>query len=482
MEVTFPDIPIYRGWGAPLRIESDIRDIEVVQGSVPRDLNGTLYRCGPDRQYPPMTADDIFIDGEGMAHMFRFEDGHVDYRSRWVRNERFLLQEKARRSLFGRYRNRYTNDPSVAGKSQGTSNTNMVWHGGKLLVLKEDSLPMELDPDTLETRTEWNYGGAVKSVSLTAHPKLDLARNELLTFSYQARGDCSTDFAFFIADVDGRIVHQMWFNAPYPGMVHDFAVTDTHIIVPFFPLITDMDVLKRGGPFYRWHPDQESHYAIFPRRGSASDIRWFRGPAVSAGHMMNAVTDGAKVHLDLCLYQGNCFDFFPSADGSPFKPAPPLLTRLSFDLNDDRGPFESKLLMPSPGEMPKVDDRFMGKAYRFGYLICRPPGALAGSMGLSAIGRFDHETRQLAAWEPGPECGVQEPTFVPRQNGVKEGDGYLIALVNRLAENRSDLVILDAQRLGEAPIATLRLPVRVRSTFHGMWVPQPTLQSGRYDA
>ena len=94
--VAFPDIPIYRGWGAPLRIESDIRDLECVQGSVPRDLNGTLYRCGPDRQYPPMTADDIFIDGEGMAHMFRFEDGHVDYRSRWVRNERFLLQEQAR--------------------------------------------------------------------------------------------------------------------------------------------------------------------------------------------------------------------------------------------------------------------------------------------------------------------------------------------------------------------------------------------------
>jgi carotenoid cleavage dioxygenase len=51
-----------------------------------------------------------------------------------------------------------------------------------------------------------------------------------------------------------------------------------------------------------------------------------------------------------------------------------------------------------------------------------------------------------------------------------------------MAENRSDLVILDAQRLGEAPIATLRLPVRVRSTFHGMWVPKRTLETGRYDA
>ena len=189
MAAAFPDLPLYRGWGAPLRVESDVRDLELVSGEVPTDLNGTLYRCGPDRQYPPLFKDDVFIDGEGMAHMFRFDNGHVDYRSRWVRNERFKLQEQARRSLFGRYRNRYTNDPSVAGKSMGTANTNAVWHGRRLLILKEDSLPVEVSPDTLETRGEWNYEGAVRTVSLTAHPKLDLHRNELLMFSYQARGD-----------------------------------------------------------------------------------------------------------------------------------------------------------------------------------------------------------------------------------------------------------------------------------------------------
>jgi len=102
MDTVFPDIPLYRGWGAPLRLESDIRDVPLVHGQVPRELSGFLYRCGPDRQYPPMTKDDVFIDGEGMAHLFRFENGHVDYRSRWVRNERFRLQEQARRSLFGR--------------------------------------------------------------------------------------------------------------------------------------------------------------------------------------------------------------------------------------------------------------------------------------------------------------------------------------------------------------------------------------------
>ena len=48
--VRFPDIPVYQGFGAPLRLESDLRDCEVTYGEVPKDLNGTLYRCGPDRQ------------------------------------------------------------------------------------------------------------------------------------------------------------------------------------------------------------------------------------------------------------------------------------------------------------------------------------------------------------------------------------------------------------------------------------------------
>ena len=478
MAVEFADIPLYRGWGAPLRLESDARDLPLVQGEVPRDLAGTLYRCGPDRQYPPLFRDDIFIDGEGMVHMFRFDDGHVDYRSRWVRNERFILQEQARRSLFGRYRNRYTNDPSVTGKSMGTANTNVVWHGGKMLVLKEDSLPIEIDPDTLETREPWSFAGQVKAVSLTAHPKLDLHRNELLMFSYQARGDATRDFAFYIADASGRIVHERWFEMPYPGMVHDFAVSEQHVIVPFFPLITDLAVLKRGGPFYEWHPDQASHFAVLPRRGS-EPVRWFRGPAVSAGHMMNAFDEGSKLHLDVCLYQGNCFEFFPSHDGSPFKPSPPQLTRLTFDLASPREGYESRLLTPVPCEMPKCDDRYVGMPYRFGYTICRPPAAKSGEMGLGAIGCIDHASGELSTWTAGEQSGVHEPNFVVRA-GAPEGAGWLLVIVNRFAHNHSDLAILDARCVQDGPVALLRLPVRVRSTFHGMWVPQSALASGRY--
>lgn len=467
----FPNIPLYEGWGTPNRVEADIRDLEIIHGAVPADLNGSLLRCGPERQYPPMLGDDIFIDGEGMVHQFTFSDGHVDYRSRWMRNERFLLQEAARRSLFGRYRNRHTNAPEVAGRDQSTANTSVIFHGKRLLVLKEDALPLEVDPDTLAVIGYHDYQGRVNAVSMTAHPKLDTHSNELLSFSYQARGDASTDFLFHVIDAYGEIAHQIAFQMPYPAMVHDFAVTDTHLLVPFFPLITEPEVIRAGGPYYRWHPEQDCHVAIVPRRGTAGDIRWFRGAACSAGHMMNAFNEGNRIHLDLCLYEGNCFPFFPSADGSDYQPCPPLLTRMSFDLDSAGTGFTKTVLGPVSCEMPQIDERFNGKPYRYGFTICyQPPRRV------SKLGCWDLHTGGLTFWDPGPESAVQEAKFVPR--GPGEGNGYLLLPVNRLAENRSDLAILDARDITAGPLALVKLPIRIRTSFHGMWVPEATFETG----
>jgi carotenoid cleavage dioxygenase-like enzyme len=151
--------------------------------------------------------------------------------------------------LFGRYRNTYTNDPSVAGASNGTANTNVIWHGRKLLALKEDSLPIELDRETLATKGNWNYDGRMTARCMTAHPKLDTATGELLSFSFQARGDCTTDLAYWVIDKNGKITHETWFEAPYAGWVHDSAITEEHVIFPMTPMIIDLEVLKRGGPF-----------------------------------------------------------------------------------------------------------------------------------------------------------------------------------------------------------------------------------------
>lgn len=473
--VLFPKNELFEGWGEPLRTESTANGLEIVQGRIPEGLEGTLYRNGPDWQYPSGRDDDIFIDGEGMFHMFRFEDGEVSYRSRWVLTERFEMQQRARRALFGRYRNRYTSAPEARDASMGTANTTAMFHAGHLYALKEDDHPYEIDPDTLATIGRTDMAGQITSTSFTAHPKVDPITNELLGFSYQAKGDGSRDVVFYLFDASGTKINEVWFEMPFAACVHDFAVTDEWIVFPFFPLITDMDHVRAGGNFFQWHPDRETHIALVPRYGNADQIRWFKSPATSAGHMMNAVREGNKVHLDVVLYEGNCFSFFttPQGETSPF--VPPFLTRITMDLDRNDGGFEKNRLLNVSCEMPRTDDRYQGRPYRYGYMIVyRSPD------GSSSTGRIDLETGKLDVWSPGPGDKVQECQFVPRTPDAAEGDGWLLVPVARVSQWRSELVVLDATNIEAGPVATVRLPVRVRSTFHGTWVPADALASGRY--
>jgi carotenoid cleavage dioxygenase len=471
----FPENDLFKGWGEPLRTESTIEGLEIIQGAIPEGLEGTLYRNGADWQYPSSRTDDIFIDGEGMFHMFRFEDGQVSYRSRWVHTDRYKAQQKAKRQLFGRYRNRFTNDPEAGDVDMGTANTTAMFHAGHLYALKESDLPYEMDPDTLETIGRTDMAGQITSTCFTAHPKVDPITNELLAFAYQAKGDGTRDAVFYLFDGDGKKTNEIWFEMPYAACVHDFAVTDEWIVFPFFPLITDMDAVKAGSTYFQWNPDQETVIALVPRYGDASGIRWFRGPATSAGHMLNAHRDGSKVHLDVCLYEGNCFAFFKTPEGETTPMVPPFLTRITLDLARNDGSFEKARLMGPSCEMPRTDDRVQGRPFRHGYMI-----VYRSADGSSSTGHLNLETGELETWSPGPGDTVQECQFVPRTPDSAEGDGWLLVPVARVSKGRSDLVVLDAQNIAAGPVCTVKLPVRVRSTFHGTWVPAETLKTGRY--
>ena len=62
-----------------------------------------------------------------------------------------------------------------------------------------------------------------------------------------------------------------------------------------------------------------------------------------------------------------------------------------------------------------------------------------------------------------------EPVFVPKSEDAAEGEGYLLSVVYRARENRSDLVFLDAGDVAGGPIACAELPHRVPHGFHGNW-------------
>ena len=64
-----------------------------IQGELPRALNGTLFRNGPNPQFPD--AAQHWFTGDGMVHAFSLSDGRASYRNAWVRTAKWEAERRA---------------------------------------------------------------------------------------------------------------------------------------------------------------------------------------------------------------------------------------------------------------------------------------------------------------------------------------------------------------------------------------------------
>ncbi len=469
-QVDFPEDPrAFGGGGAAAgavnRTEMDLVDCEV-EGDWPVDLDGAFYRVGPDPQYPkaPQWVGDIPFDGEGHVSMFRIKDGHVDYRTRYARNQRWKAQREARKSLFGMYRNPPTDDPSVEGLSRGTANTQLFVHHGKLLVYKEDSPPVVMDPLTLETLDDYyTFGGALESETHTAHPKIDPLTGEYIGFGYEASGFLSKDVNVFSANRDGTITWSVTVEAPYAGMMHDFCVTQDYVVLYLTNMVADPDIIAAGGPHFAYDGTVPCYLGVLRRGGDGSDIRWMTGPNLFCTHVMGGWNEGTRITVDMDGGEGNQFPFFPSKHGG-FDPQAAIgrIRRFTVDLANPANTYRAETIFPEiTGVLSRQDDRYHTLPYRYGFLLATGPGG-----GWAVI---DHQTgtsRVLSV----PGYSLSEMCFVPRSKDAPEGDGYLIGIGSSVEDaGRSDLILFDLQSGSDEPRARVRMPFKCVGQVHGFW-------------
>jgi carotenoid cleavage dioxygenase-like enzyme len=454
------------------RVEQDISYCEV-DGKIPADLNGAFFRTGPDAQFP-LRAGNIPFDGEGHVSQFRFENGNVHYKSRFVRNERYVAQEKAGKVLFPMYRNPYMDDPSVKGKSRGTHNTHIIHHNGRLLAFKEDSPPAAMDLNTLATLDPvYRFDGQLDSAAFTAHPKLDSKTGNLVAFGYEAKGFNTNDINVFEYTPQGKKVWDAWVKVPYVGMLHDFAVTENFIVFYVIPMQIDMAQIEKGGPHWSWWPGEPTYFGYFRRGGDGKDIKWIKGPERSATHVMGAFDDGKQVVIDVESSLSNPFPFMPMHDGSRWDPvkAGSIITRLSVDLSK-KTPKDYGLDVLFPGmllPLPRQDDRYNTAHYRYGFGSVE---LLDGGARKSGIARLDIQNRTKTFWQAPQGASLAEICHAPKSATAPEGAGWVMAVATYAAEgSRADLVILDAERIEDGPVATVKLPTRIVGQIHGWWVP-----------
>jgi carotenoid cleavage dioxygenase-like enzyme len=452
-----------RGY-APQRREFDCAELRV-EGRWPAELAGVFYRIGPNPQFEPRTPYNPLM-GDGMVHAFRVEGGRVGYRNRWVRTGRWTRENAAGRALFATA-GLPTDDDTEAGPrpADGVANTNLVWHGGRLLALEEGAGPVEIDPDTLETRGPWTFEGRLPR-NMTAHPKVDPRTGAMLFFANLPRGRLTGELALFEADASGRITAAHTVQGPYPALVHDFAITERFVVVGVFPVTLSLERAQRGAPVIAFEPETASEILVTPRAGGVDDVRRFAGPPCMAWHVLNAFEAGDRIVLDLCEQD---VAMFPTPDGAPPDTARTAqrLVRWEMDWNLP-GPVARRRLSDLICEYPRIDERRTGRRHRYGYVACcGGPGT--DDIFHRGVARIDVSTGETAVWPGEPGFAAAEPVFVPRSAQAAEGDGWILTNLYNEAADASCLAMFDAAEIPAGPIARAWLDHRVPVGFHATW-------------
>ena len=446
---------------APWGTEGAARDLPVV-GRIPRELNGTYYRNGPNPAFPPLGRYHWF-DGDGMIHAVTLDDGRASYRNRYVLSRGLREEQEAGRALYrGLLEFQATEIPGF----KNTGNTNIVWHAGKLLALVEAALPTRMMAGPLDTVGEYDFDGRLAG-PMTAHPKLDPETGEMLFFGYSPFPPYLT---YHVAAADGALVRSEVIDVAWPSMMHDFAITKDHVIFILCPLVFSFERLAERGGAFSWEPERGTRLGIMPRRGGNADVRWFDTDPSYVFHPMNAYEDGDAIVLDVARYGRLDFMSAVAVEEPGYRDANAArLHRWRIDLA--RGGVASTPLDDIVTEFPRVDERRLGRRHRFGYMAAREPELNDGAQPLwTAVRKYDLERGGVTERRFGAGNGVGEPLFVPRTAAAGEDDGWVLVLVYDAAHDTSDFWILDAQDVAGEPVARVALPHRVPYGFHGNWV------------
>ncbi len=469
----WPDNEFLKGYYEPLTTECTAPDL-VIEGEIPRELNGTFYRNGPNPQVPPKNEYHFFT-GDGMIHAFGFDDGRVSHMNRWARTERFKIEQRVGESMFSGM-NPLETDPKyldfVLTDKEGVANTSVVYHGDRLLLLEEGHLPFEMDPVTLESHGAWSFYGKL-TTTMSAHPKIDPVNGDMLFHAYMASGPFSDDLGLYRVNRDGHMVESHLFKAPYSAMVHDFAVTENYILFPVMPITGDLGRAMEGKPPFAWEPERATQVGVMPRTGTPEDIVWLEGDACYVFHFMNARDKDGVITLEACHFDSP--PLFPMADGTPTPPnIHPSLARWTIDLNEANPRVKMNYLADHGAEFPVIDPRFAMRDYQHGWYTSSDrsiPARIPDSdVVYNAIVHFDvkNHTADSYAFEHGY---VAEPMFVPRSADAAEGEGYVLCCVYDIPTNTSALCVFDAQNISAGPMGKAWVSHRVPVSFHGTWRP-----------
>jgi len=440
-------LPLYlRGRFAPVPEEHSAADL-TVRGSLPPELNGRYLRNGPN----PLPGEDEghWFTGPGMLHGIRLRDGRAEwYRNRWVRT----------RELEG---HPFIREDFTVDLTATPANTHVIRHADTVLALCEVGLPYWVTPE-LETVGPYDFGGRLRT-AMTAHPKEDPVTGELHLFG---TGFAPPYLTYHRVTAEGVLLDSRPIEVPGPTMMHDFAITERHIVWMDLPVVFEPTLAGRGGMPYRWDEAYGARLGVMSRTPGSTDVRWYEIDPCYVFHVGNAYEDAqGRIVLDAVRYDHAGFQRSWSDIGGPtgpgslppgHSPNPAVLHRWLLD--PATGRVTESQLDDREAEFPTHNETLTGRPHRYLYTVSS-----------DGIAKHDLTHGTGSTHETPGSRYAGEAVFVPAADGTGEDDGWLLTLVSDDNGEAGELLVLDAAELSVQ--AVVELPHPVPAGFHGSWLP-----------
>jgi len=351
------------------------------------------------------------------------------------------------------------------------SSTDVVVHNGRAITSFWQCGDLyAMDPETLAPLGRETWGGDFPSDwGVSAHTKVDENSGEMLFFNYAKQAPY---MHFGVLDAAGELANYIDIPLPGPRLPHDMAFTEHFAILNDLPLFWHPELLAKGVHRPTFFPDVPSRFAVVPRNGTTSDIKWFEADPTYVLHWINAYEDGDEIVLD---------GFF---QGAPEPPKRPGATKFEsvyryLDLHQMKtrphrwrfnlvtGETKEDDLSEQIMEFGMINGRVGGRPYRYSYNVTGVPGWFL----FDGLVKHDVENGTEEHFGFGEGVFGSETVMAPRPDATAEDDGYLVTFTTDVNNDLSECLVLDAGAIGAGPVARIRLPERLSSGTHACWAP-----------
>ncbi len=436
----------------------------VIEGRLPKDLQGSFYRNGPGRFELGGERYHHWFDGDGFVQRWTIDGGKVRHHGRFVETRRFREESEAGQFLYPAFGTMFTRRGFRDNDTMNAANTNLLPFNGRLYALWEGGSATEVDPESLATLGIKTWRDDVKAMPFSAHPKVDPAGG---MWNFGALPGANK-LALYRIDAGGNLLATNVIDVPQLAMVHDFAVSAKHLIfvVPPYDLRDDrsLSLAERhvwAGSGTRARPTR----VVVVAKDTLALRQVFELPAQMVFHLGNAWDDGDCTRFDVVLHAGDALAGLGSLmSGTRADNAPGRSQAVQVCLDYASGQASTARLLGT-SEFPRVMPQVVGMRHR--RLALLSSDRANRELVLDTVNLVDTDGGKVDSYRFGAGWQVEEHVLVPRRNARSETDGYLVGVAQDTRRGVGVLTVFDAAKVKAGPLALAKLPYRTPHCFHG---------------